>query len=257
MCSYCVCVAAHPCWPVCFYINWFNCVFFFYYLCFCLCKQTHLCPYLPSHGARSEFLPQCSGTWCPWWPPLSPPVGEAGSARRPRPGWRRSSDSAGGDWRHCGGKWERDRRRASPMSLWKGDKQGRVSLETFQINWMWFSPLSVGRDPAVAPIQATNSRVAARPVTHPPFISQKRPVWGGGSSSLFTLRHVHDTHQRHVCWSMFSSGTQMFICLFDNLFLSQPHAPFSSHNHIFKCVTCEQKWIVFKWILDVLPNCCK
>lgn len=42
MCSYCVCVAAHPCWPVCFYINWFNCVFFFF-ICVFVCVNRHTC----------------------------------------------------------------------------------------------------------------------------------------------------------------------------------------------------------------------
>lgn len=59
---------------------------------------------LPSHGALWGFPPQCFGTWCPWWLRPSPPAGAAEWVQRPRPGWRQSSGSAGGDWPRCEGR---------------------------------------------------------------------------------------------------------------------------------------------------------
>lgn len=56
---------------------------------------------IPCHGAQLGFPPQCSGIWCPWWQPLSPPVAEAEWGRTPRPGWPLSSDFAGGGWPRC------------------------------------------------------------------------------------------------------------------------------------------------------------
>lgn len=63
--------------------------------------------FLPSRDVLWGSQPQCSETWYPWWRPPSPPVGGAESARRPRPGWRPSSDCVDRDWPRC---WRRERR---------------------------------------------------------------------------------------------------------------------------------------------------